>query len=136
MDEYTADAFANRDEPVPLLTVTYSDAEASSSEAEKEGKTQKLKRSLSPARLKEKAQDLKESHAEKIEQAPPGSLSIQDRLFARFAHNLRSESTALLTRIGFSSKSSRPRMSTAIQIHPLTGDPPSTCADRLSVSRS
>lgn len=83
MDEYTADAFANREEPVPLLKVTPSDAEASSSEVEQESRRRKWKRPLSPAKLKEKAQDLRDSQREKAEQAAEGGLSIQDRLFAK-----------------------------------------------------
>ena len=83
MDEYTADAFANRDEPVPLLTVTYSDADGSSSEVEKQGKRQRLRSSLSTSRLKEKAREMKVSHLDKVEQAPESGSSIQDRLFAK-----------------------------------------------------
>jgi len=84
MDEYTADAFSNPDEPLPSLTVTFSDVEGSSSEAaglSKESKTL-LQRSMSPSRLQEKA---RASHAEKIEKMEnsPGGRSIHDRLFAK-----------------------------------------------------
>ena len=83
MDEYTADAFANRDEPVPLLTINPSDVELSASDVESEGRRRRLKKSLSPNRLREKAIDRATAQAEKAELTPDVKLSIQDRLFAR-----------------------------------------------------
>jgi hypothetical protein len=81
MDEYTADAFANRDEPVPLLVVPNSDIDTSASDAESVASTasrsSRLKRSVSPSHLKEKAQD------RRAEQAEGAKLSIQDRLFTK-----------------------------------------------------
>ena len=84
MDEYTADAFANRDEPVPLLTINPSDIELSASDAESEGRRRRrITKSLSPNRLREKAIDRANAQAEKAELTPEVKLSIQDRLFAR-----------------------------------------------------
>lgn len=83
MDEYTADAFANRDEPVPLLAIHPSDVELSASDVESEGRRQRLKKSLSPHRLREKAIDRATAQAEKAELTPEVKLSIQDRLFSR-----------------------------------------------------
>lgn len=89
MDEYTTDAFANRDSPVPFLSVTLSDVDASSSDAEpgkdRESKRHRLRRSLSPSRLKERIYDLSVAHAEKVDSLKSeGSLSLQDRLFAKY----------------------------------------------------
>lgn len=83
MDEYTVDAFANRDEPVPLLTVSHSDVELSASDVESDGKGSRMRKPLSPSRLREKAADYASSQAEKIDPNPDVKLSIQDRLFAR-----------------------------------------------------
>ena len=79
MDEYTADAFANRDEPVPLLTVTGSD-DGFASEAEKMRKRDKIKKSA--ARMKEIAQDLGVEHVQRLQSS--SSSSFQDRLFAKY----------------------------------------------------
>jgi hypothetical protein len=83
MDEFTADAFANRDEPVPLLTVTQSDVELSASDVESEGKRRRVRKSLSPSRLRDKASDYASSQLDKAESHPDIKLSIQDRLFSR-----------------------------------------------------
>jgi Integral peroxisomal membrane peroxin len=73
MDEYTADAFVNRDEPLPLISVTADDVLDSPSDADVPGKRPRLKETLSASRLKEKAQNNASSKAE----------SFQDRLFAK-----------------------------------------------------
>ncbi len=73
MDEYTADAFANRDEAIPVLTITTSDGGSSDAE----GKRDKIKKSLLASRLHEKLQDVSASRSE------PG-LSLQDRFFAKY----------------------------------------------------
>jgi hypothetical protein len=78
MDEYTADAFANRDEPIPLFTVTASD-EGSVSEPERVGKRDRLKQSAS--RMKAVAQDLGAEHAQRLQN---NGTSLQDRLFAKY----------------------------------------------------
>lgn len=81
MDEFTADAFANRDEPVPLLVVPGSDIDTSASDAESVASTtsrsSRLKQSLSASRLREKTQERRE------EKADQGRLSLQDRLFTK-----------------------------------------------------
>lgn len=81
MDEFTHDAFANRDEPVPLLVVPGSDDDISISDAESiessASRSSRIRRRVSPSRLKEKAH---ERQAERIEE---GKLSLQDRLFSK-----------------------------------------------------
>jgi hypothetical protein len=72
MDEYTADAFTNRDEAIPVLTITTSDGGSS----ETEGKHDKIKKSLSASHLQEKLQDISSNKAE-------SGLSLQDRFFAK-----------------------------------------------------
>ena len=83
MDEYTADAFVNRDEPIPLLTVTGSDIEASSSETEQQAtrKRDRLRKTLSASTIKGIAHDYGNEQAQRLGSA--SSLSLQDRLFAR-----------------------------------------------------
>jgi hypothetical protein len=82
MDEYTVDAFANRDEALPLLVVPGSDDEISVSDtdsvASSASRRDRLKQKASPSRLKEKAQ---ERQAERAEGGR--SASLQDRLFAK-----------------------------------------------------
>jgi hypothetical protein len=82
MDESTADVFANRDEPVPLLRVTNSDDDYGSSEAEGDGKRTKLKKVLSISKMKEKMQEMGHAQEEKLE-ASAASPSLHDRLFAK-----------------------------------------------------
>ena len=82
MEDYTTDAFANRDEPIPLISVTADDLLDSSSDAEVAGKRARLKNKLSASRLKDKARGYAASQAEKLDTSP-GSSSIQDRLFAK-----------------------------------------------------
>lgn len=83
MDEYTVDVFANRDEPVPLISVSQSDVEASSSEADSISRRSRLKRSLSPSRLKTKGQELAAAQLEKSQLSPATKSSLQDRLFSK-----------------------------------------------------
>lgn len=78
MDEYTADAIVNRDEPIPVLAVTASD-HGSASETEKSSKRDKLKQSAS--RVKAIAQELGAEQAQKLQNS--GATSLQDRLFAK-----------------------------------------------------
>ena len=78
MDEYTADAFANRDEPIPLFTVTASDA-GSASDSEKTSKHDGLRKSASRIR-----RWLKIWEPSKPKGQNNGTSSIQDRLFAKY----------------------------------------------------
>jgi hypothetical protein len=79
MDEYTADAFANRDEPIPLFTVTGSDP-GSASDSEKTSKRDGLRKSAS--RMRAMAQDFGAEQAQRLQNN--GTSSIQDRLFAKY----------------------------------------------------
>jgi hypothetical protein len=81
MDEYTAGAFANRDEPIPLFTVTASDGDQGSvSEPDRTSKRDRFKQSAS--RMKAIAQDLGAEHAQRLQNN--GTASLQDRLFAKY----------------------------------------------------
>lgn len=81
MDEYTADAFANRDEPISLFTVTASDGDHGSvSEPERTSKRDRLKQSAS--RMKAVAQDLGAEQVQRLQNN--GTASLQDRLFAKY----------------------------------------------------
>ena len=84
MAGFAADVFANRDEPLPLLMVTHSDEDASTSEAEVDGhgKGQRLKKAFSMSKMKEKMQDMSNAQEEKLE-ASTTSPSLHDRLFAK-----------------------------------------------------
>lgn len=74
MDEFTADAFVNRDEPIPVLAIPGSDSQSS----EPKGKRDRLKEALSnkTARAKDKLQDSTSSNKEY-------GYSLQDRLFTK-----------------------------------------------------
>ena len=74
MDEYTADAFVNRDEPIPVFTVPGSDSPSS----EPKGKRDRLKEALSnkTSKARDKLQD--------TTSAPKDyGNSLQDRLFTK-----------------------------------------------------
>lgn len=82
MDDHSSDTFANRDEPLPLLTVSFDDLDDTSSEADSssESRSQRFRRRVSASRIREKAQDLHAVTSEKVASSP-GKPSIQDRLF-------------------------------------------------------
>ena len=84
MEEHTADAFANRDEAVPLLTVTHDDDEESMSKIESDSRQTILGKKLSTSRLKEKARNLRQAQVEKAEAVSGTGSSLQDRLFAKY----------------------------------------------------
>lgn len=85
MDEFTADTFANRDEPLPLLSVTYDDddddTESSEADPSRVSRRSRIRRKLSASRIREKAQGLHAVTSEKAASTPTGKSSIQDRLF-------------------------------------------------------
>ena len=74
MDEYTADAFVNREEPIPVFPVSGSDNPSS----DPKSKRDRLKESLtvSKDKLKEKLHDTGSGSKEY-------GYSLQDRLFAK-----------------------------------------------------
>ncbi|KAL9591897.1 MAG: hypothetical protein Q9179_007266, partial [Wetmoreana sp. 5 TL-2023] len=72
MDEYTAEAFVNRDEPVPVLAFS----RTGSPSPDPESKRSRLKESLTPHKLKEKIQDGAASKSET-------GFSLQDRLLTK-----------------------------------------------------
>lgn len=86
MDEFTADAFVNRDEPVPLITVSNNDQDAPSSEADTSSHKGRFRGALSASssRLKAKGQELLAAQLEKHESSPEPKLSLQDRLFSKY----------------------------------------------------
>ena len=73
MDEYTADAFVNRDEPVPVLTFS---GTTRSPSPDPESKRSRLRESISNSKLKEKLQDGASSRSET-------GYSLQDRLLTK-----------------------------------------------------
>ena len=76
MDEYTADAFVNRDEPIPVFTLPGNDPSSSSSEPK--GKRDRLKEALSNGTAKAKDK-LQESTTDRKDYG----YSLQDRLFTK-----------------------------------------------------
>ena len=74
MDEFTADAFVNRDEPIPVIAVSGNETPSSDGK----GKRERLKESLSGtnAKLKDKLQDAGSGSKEY-------GYSLQDRLFTK-----------------------------------------------------
>lgn len=81
MDEYTAEAFANRDEPIPFIAVSPTQDTPGT---DADGRKQKLKRAFSPSRLKTKPTEGPPASPEKDETptTPSFRTSIQDRLFS------------------------------------------------------
>ncbi|KAL8804308.1 MAG: hypothetical protein Q9200_005882 [Gallowayella weberi] len=72
MDEYTADAFVNRDEPVPVLAFSGT----GSPPPDPENKRSRLRESISNSKLKEKLQDGANSRSDT-------GFSLQDRLLTK-----------------------------------------------------
>jgi hypothetical protein len=131
MDEYTADTFANRDEPIPLFTVTGSDDD-SASDSEKTSKHGRLRKSAS--RMRAMAQDIGAEQAQRLQNN--GTSSIHDRLFAKYILSTgRYDTGCLHQRTGFCSKSYRLKKSTVVQKYPSTPDPPNLSKGQRSVYR-
>ena len=77
MDEYTADAFVNREEPVPTIAVSRDPDLSTASSDENEharSKRERLKEKLSSSSLKEKLHDIGKQES---------GASLQDRLFSK-----------------------------------------------------
>ncbi|KAI4217046.1 MAG: hypothetical protein LQ351_000354 [Letrouitia transgressa] len=72
MDEYTADAFVNRDEPIPVIAVPRTE----SSSPDPDSKRSKLKSSIPGSKIKEKLQHGANSRSET-------GFSLQDRLLTK-----------------------------------------------------
>lgn len=77
MESSTADAFANREEPIPVIQLPGRDTTSSDSDS----KRQKIKDTLSGSKLKQKLQDAASSKLESKSES--GVNSLQDRLFAK-----------------------------------------------------
>ncbi|KAL8747574.1 MAG: hypothetical protein Q9190_000558 [Brigantiaea leucoxantha] len=72
MDEYTAEALVNRDEPMPVIAVSGTNSPS----PDPDSKRERLKASLSTSKLKEKLQDGTKSRSET-------GYSLQDRLLTK-----------------------------------------------------
>ncbi|KAL9132173.1 MAG: hypothetical protein Q9217_000107 [Psora testacea] len=84
MDEYTADAFVNRDEPIPIVTIPAN--ETPSSDPPK-GKRERLKESIAgpTAKLKDKVQDVESQGKNEY------GYSLQDRLLTKLLQQILPE---------------------------------------------
>jgi hypothetical protein len=84
MDEYTAEAFANREDVIPVVAVNATEDKPSPPGAD--GARDSLKRAISPSRLKSRPQDIStaspEQDASLSVSSPSFKTSIQDRLFS------------------------------------------------------
>lgn len=89
MDEYTADAFANRDEPLPVLTITPEPGNGSQ-ESDNSSRA-KIRKTLSASRLKERIQDAGSGAPGRSD----GHQSLQDRLFSKYATSLVHQDTLI-----------------------------------------
>lgn len=78
MDEYTADAFVNRDEPIPVLRVPAADDGSAAPAAEPKGFRE---------RLKAKSAGTTSKFKDKVQESVLGNkdhgYSLQDRLFTK-----------------------------------------------------
>ncbi|PGH12163.1 hypothetical protein AJ79_04457 [Helicocarpus griseus UAMH5409] len=77
MDEFTAEAFVNREDPIPVISITPRSSEESNYPIEKGSSSDSVKSGLSANRLKQKIQDVKT----KSDWTP--GLSLQERLLAK-----------------------------------------------------
>jgi hypothetical protein len=77
MENPSADALVNRDEPIPTIQRSGRDAISSDSDS----KRQKIKDTLSGSKLKNKLQDAVSNKLES--KTDSGGNSLQDRLFAK-----------------------------------------------------
>ncbi|KAK2734283.1 hypothetical protein FQN55_002831 [Onygenales sp. PD_40] len=82
MDEFTAEAFVNRDEPIPVIQITPRTSDDSPRPAEKDSDS---KSRLSARRLRDKLYDVGSESKAKAESA---GLSLQDRLLARLLQQI------------------------------------------------
>lgn len=80
MAEPSSSTFANRDEPVPMLTSGVSDSDTSSA-------SRRLRKSLSRTTLKNKVKERRDAHTQKIDGAA-GRPSLQDRFFSKLLHQI------------------------------------------------
>ena len=78
MADHNSDSVANRKEPLPVLLAPGSDVVSSDSESKRE----RLKKSLSASRLKDKFQH--DADGGSKSDSAPQSQSLQDRLFSKF----------------------------------------------------
>lgn len=72
MDEYTAEAFVNRDEPIPTISIPGNEDDAG---GKPQGKLDRLKDSTA-SKLKDKVQDISSTDKKY-------GYSLQDRLFTK-----------------------------------------------------
>ena len=77
MDEFTADAFANRDEPIPVINVSGTDAPSTPS-SDGDSKRSRLMHALATSKSNDKSQDGRANS-----QGSGSGHSLQDRLFAK-----------------------------------------------------
>ncbi|KAI1613234.1 integral peroxisomal membrane peroxin-domain-containing protein [Exophiala viscosa] len=75
MDEFTADAFANREEPIPYVAVPQNEGEPSSPDSER--RRDKMKRYLSATNMKNKAQGIVASQLDENRIKPGNSMILQ-----------------------------------------------------------
>ncbi|KAG8526792.1 uncharacterized protein KY384_008221 [Bacidia gigantensis] len=81
MDEFTADAFVNRDEPIPTISLPGNDAPSATSHDHK-GKRERLKESTA-SKLKDKIADPGSQHEKK-----KYGFSLSDRLFTKLLQQI------------------------------------------------
>lgn len=84
MDEFTANAFANRDDPIPVIRLDPTDdldddAEGANGVSKKEGTRERLRRHKS---------ELKENFKKAHSKASETSASVQDRLLEKYVETL------------------------------------------------
>ncbi|KIV83971.1 hypothetical protein PV11_05951 [Exophiala sideris] len=81
MDEFTADTFANREEPIPFVAVPQNEAETSSPDSE--SRRTRMKRYLSATHIRNKAQDIVASQLDENRARSGSTMSLQDRVFSK-----------------------------------------------------
>ena len=107
MDDYTEDAFANRESPLPLIG--FSDRSSlDPADDSDNGPPSDRKRGL----FKRHASNLKETLKKGHKRSESGrSFNVQDRLLERYASDTLRDEETILTSAGYCNKSSRLRTS-------------------------
>ena len=82
MDEFTADAFVNRDDPIPLFVVDPAD----SSDVESTSTTDRARKR---DRFRRKSQDIRENLRKAQNKSSDGGSSMQDRLLEKYTDSRR-----------------------------------------------
>jgi len=110
MDEFTVDAFVNRDEPIPVVQLDHQDDLSE----EADGSSDERKRD----RLKQHGRNIKENIKKVHDKAADRGSSMQDRLLEKYILHYPSTRLLLTCEIGSSNKLYQRKTNLPIEISP------------------